>query len=59
VGADGGPAVWNTFNTWKFQEPVNLEEVTALYLLIWKKNASFSENSLKFKRFALEYFSAI
>ena len=29
------------------------------YLLIWKKNASFSENSLKFKRFALEYFSAI
>ena len=32
VGADGGPAVWNTFNTWKFQEPVNLEEVTALSL---------------------------
>lgn len=32
VGADGGPAVWSTFNTWKFQEPVNLEEVTALSL---------------------------
>ena len=30
--SETGEPVWETFNTWKFEEPVDLEEVTALTL---------------------------
>lgn len=32
VGREGETAVWETFNTWQFEEPVDLEEIAALTL---------------------------
>lgn len=32
VGTQAEEAVWETFNTWKFEEPVDVEEITALQL---------------------------
>lgn len=33
VGEDAGETIWDTYNTWKFEEPVDVEDLVSLTLL--------------------------